>query len=329
MSEPSTIPLPVRRRRRAWRFFRWVLLSWLVLLVACTAASFGFNFVTNDAASRPAGLLMASGGGFDTRYLEWGKSGTPVVLVPGAFETADTFSSLGAVLGLTHRVYAIDVIGTGYSAPSPPYSAGHEAAQVLAFLNTEGLVGANAALLLGHSAGAAVVGLAAVTGGPRYVRGVVFLDGDATPLGGPSFLGWLFINPYRTSLMRLALAQDWVIKQVYGEMCGPSCPALSAAGVETWRLPLQQAGFADEVDYTLHHGIPAMTDAEFEALRTDPVPKLVVVGAGDPDISASDAAATATRIGAPAPVVVPGRHLTMISSPGQVAAAVRNLAAAR
>jgi pimeloyl-ACP methyl ester carboxylesterase len=308
---------------------RWLLLIWVVLLVACTAGSFGFNFVTNGPAPRPAGLLMAAGGGFDTRYLEWGKSGTPVVLVPGAFETADTYDALGAMLGRSHRVYAIDLIGTGYSAPSAPYTAQHEAAQVIAFLAAKGLVGGNAALLVGHSAGAAAVGMAAVDGGTRYARGVVFLDGDATPLGGPALLGWLFINPYRTSLIRLALWQDWVIRKVYGQMCGPSCPALNPADVESWRLPLQQPGFAGEMDYTLHHGIASMTNAEFSALRTVRVPKLVVYGAGDSVISSSDAAAAAMRIGAPAPVVVPGRHLTMISSPGQVAAAVGHLLPSR
>ncbi len=309
-------------RRRVWRSARWILLSWVVLVVAGTVASFGFNLVTNGTSSRPSGLLMAAGGGFDTRYLEWGTSGTPIVLVPGAFETADTFGALGAVLGKSHRVYAIDLTGTGYSAPSPPYSAVHEAAQLLAFLTAKRLFGANAPLLVGHSAGAAVVGLAAVTGGPRYARGVVFLDGNGTPLGGPTFLGWLLIDPYRTSLLRLVLGQDWVIRKVYGTMCGPSCPALSAAGVHTWRLPLQQPGFAAEFAYTLRHGAASMTNAEFAALRGLAVPKLVVYGADDPQISPASAAATARRIGAPAPVAVPGRHLTMISSPRQVAAAL-------
>ncbi len=319
----------VRRswRARLWRVARWFLFTGVVLAVALTAASFGYNFSTDAAAPRPSGLLMARGGGFDTRYLEWGTTGTPVVLVPGAFETADTFASLGPVLAARHRVFAIDLTGTGYSAASPPYSASHLAAQLLAFLAAKGLAGANAPVLVGHSSGAAVVGLAAVTGGTKAVRGVVFLDGDATPLSGPGFLGWLLIDPYRTSLLRLALSQDWLIRKVYDAQCGPSCPALSAAGVETWRLPLQQPGFAGEVPYTLRHGIPSMTSAEFAALRALRVPKLVVYGAGDTQMPPSEAAATAGRIGAPPPVTVPGRHLTMISSPRQVAAAVGRVGA--
>jgi hypothetical protein len=43
-------------------------------------------------------------------------------------------------------------------------------------------------------------------------------------------------------------------------------------------------------------------------------------------MSHSGATLTAQRIGAPPPVYVPGRHLTMISSPRQVAAAIDSLA---
>jgi len=69
-----------------------------------------------------------------------------------------------------------------------------------------------------------------------------------------------------------------------------------------------------------------MTGAEFGQLRAVTVPKRVVAGVDDPQMSASDAATTARRIGAPPPTFVPGRHLTMISSPEQVAAAIRAFA---
>jgi pimeloyl-ACP methyl ester carboxylesterase len=309
-------------RSRGRRIAKRAGLTAAGLVVALTLASFGYNLATDGPAPRPSGLLMVSGGGFDTRYRSWGTSGSPIVLVPGAFETADTFAALGAALGADHRVFAIDLTGTGYSTPSPPYTASHLAAQVLAFLAAKGLTGVSAPVLVGHSSGAAVVGLAALHG-PRAVRGVIFLDGDATPLGGPGFLGWLFVNPYRTTVLRLALSSSWLVTQVYSSQCGPGCPPLSAAGVETWRLPLQQPGFESEIAYSLRHGIPSMTSAQFAALRAVAVPKRVVFGTHDPQTSASDATATAARIGAPPPVAVPGRHLTMISSPRQVAAAVR------
>jgi pimeloyl-ACP methyl ester carboxylesterase len=310
------------RGGRLRRLTRRVVVGLAVLAVALTVASFGYNRATDGPVARPAGLRMVSAGGFDTRYRSWGSSGSPVVLVPGAFETADTFAALGAELGRDHRVFAIDLTGTGYSAPSPPFDASHLASQLLAFLAAEGLTGADAPLLVGHSSGAAVVGLAALRG-PHVASGVVFLDGDATPLAGPAFIGGLLIDPYRTTILRLALSSSWLIRRIYASQCGPACPALTAAGVQTWRQPLQQPGFASAIAYTLQHGIPSMTSAQLGQLRTAAVPKRVIFGARDPQFSAAAAARAAARIGAPPPATVPGGHLTMIASPTQLAAVIR------
>jgi pimeloyl-ACP methyl ester carboxylesterase len=101
---------------------------------------------------------------------------------------------------------------------------------------------------------------------------------------------------------------------------------LDEAGVNIWRWPLEQPGFQAEIAYSLRYGITAMTPAQFGALKATDVPKVVVAGVDDPQMSHSDAALTAKKIGAPLPVYVPGRHLTMIASPGQVAAAIDSLA---
>jgi pimeloyl-ACP methyl ester carboxylesterase len=66
-----------------------------------------------------------------------------------------------------------------------------------------------------------------------------------------------------------------------------------------------------------------MTAAEFSRLRSAAVPERVIYGVNDPQLSAAGAAQAAARIGAPPPAAVPGRHLTMISSPRQVTAAIR------
>ena len=70
-----------------------------------------------------------------------------------------------------------------------------------------------------------------------------------------------------------------------------------------------------------------MTTAQLAQLKASPLPKRVIYGADDPQLSPAAAAQTAARIGAPAPVAVPGRHLTMISSPGPLAAAISAFAA--
>jgi pimeloyl-ACP methyl ester carboxylesterase len=321
--DPDDRPRPSRLRRVARRS----ALTAVALAAAVTVASFGYNLATGAVPSRPPGLRMVRAGGFDTRYRSWGTTGSPIVLVPGAFETADTFARLGAILGAGHRVFAIDLTGTGYSQPSPPFTASHLAEQLVAFLAAMRLTGANAPVIVGHSSGAAVAGLAALRG--SYVAsGVVFLDGDATPLALPSFIGGLLIDPYRTTILRLALSSSWLIRTIYSSQCGPACPPLTPAGVDVWRRPLQQPGFGSYVAYTLTHGIPSMTSAEPSRLRASAVPKRVIFGTGDPQLSRAAAAAAAARIGAPPPAAVPGRHLTMISSPRQVAATIRALAGA-
>lgn len=320
---PAGSDIP-QRNRRSRRWLRCGAAVVAALIVAVTAFSFIYNWATDGPAARPAGLRMVRAGGFDTRYREWGTSGPPVVLVPGAVETADTFAALGPVLAASHRVFAIDLTGTGYSAPSPPFNAAHLAAQVLAFLRAMHLTGADAPVLVGHSSGAAVVGMA-ILANRDAAAGIVFLDGDATPLAFPAFLGRLLINPYRTTLVRLALSQGWLIQRIYASQCGPACRPLSAAGVQTWRRPLQQPGFLQVVAYELEHGIPSMSDQQLRELRATAVPKLVVYGRDDPQMDAAQAAAAAARIGAPSPVAIPGRHLTMVTSPRQLASPINAL----
>ena len=312
--------------RRAGRAVRR-LLRWLVVaVVLVTVASLLYNVITSRRASRPPGLAFVRTGDVRTRYRAWGKRGSPVVLVPGAFETADTFAVLGSQLGTDHRVYALDLTGTGYSQAKAPFTVAHFAAQVLAFIRVMGLTGRDAPVVVGHSSGAAVAGLAALEGG-RRVAGVMFLDGDAEPLAAPSFLHYLVIDPYRTTVFRLGLSSDWAVRSIYSSQCGPACPRLSQAGVETWRRPLQQPGAETALWSMLSTGIPSLTEAQLGRLRASPLPKSVVFGADDPQYSKAAPAQVAARIGAPPPTIVPGRHLTMISSARQVATAIRALCA--
>lgn len=317
-------PEPPARRGRLRRVARGLAI-WLVIAVAVlTAASLIFNAATSGRASRPAGLMYIRAGNVRTRYRTWGTSGRAVVLIPGAFETADTFARLGAQLGTDHRVFALDLTGTGYSQPVAPFTVAHFAAQVLGLARALHLTGRDAPVLVGHSSGAAVAGLAALQGGTR-IAGVMFLDGDALPLNAPSFLHDLVIEPYRTTLLRIGLGMDWVVRAIYDSQCGPRCPALTHAGVEVWRRPLQQPGAENALWSMLSTGIPSLTAGQLGRLRASPVPKSVVFGADDPQYSKAAPRQVAARIGAPPPTLVPGRHLTMIAAPRQVAAAIRAL----
>ena len=305
---------------------RRIVAGLVVAVCAITVASFLFDLATGPKAGRPPGLRFVRAGDVETRYRAWGTAGSPVVLVPGAFETADTYAALGAQLGTGHRVYALDLTGTGYSEAKGPFTVAHFARQLLGFIQAMGLTGHNAPVVVGHSSGAAVAGLAALDGGPR-IAGVMFLDGDALPFRGASFFRHLMIDPYRTAIFRLGLSSDWAIRSIYSSQCGPRCARLSHAGVETWRRPFQQPGAENALWSVLTAGIPSLSKSQLNALRADPVAKSVVFGADDPQYSKATPAQVAARIGAPPPTIVPGRHLTMIASPQQVAAAIRALIA--
>jgi pimeloyl-ACP methyl ester carboxylesterase len=315
---------PKRSRRRRWP--RRLLIGVLALFLLATSSSLIYNAATGTPAAEPTGLKFVTADGIRTRYLEWGDSGPTVVLVHGFAESADTFDPLGTALAAAHRrVYALDLTGWGYSQRVGPYDVAHQAQQLLGFLDALHL---KAPILVGHSTGAAVVAQA-VLEDPSRASGLVFLDGDGLDTGAGAGANWLesiIVNPYRTTLLRLALSQDWVIRKIYDSNCGPGCPSLDAAGVDQWRRPLEVAGAQDALWQELSIvGLPAARIADLAALR---MPKAVVFGADDTVFAASAPYDTAKRIGAPPPTVIPGaRHLSFISNPKQVAAAITRLPA--
>lgn len=290
---------------------------WLIV----TAASLGYNFATKATASPPPGLKYVDAGGIKTRYETWGTSGTPVVLVHGAAESVDTWSRLVPLLAKNHRVYAYDVTGYGYSERKAPYTIEHLAAQLLGFMDAMHLGGPGEPrpLLVGHSLGAGVAAEATLEA-PGRVGGIMFLDGDGLPLpggqAGPP--RWLIVPPYRTSLFRLVLDQGWLLKKIYNGVCSPDCPAMN---VDDWTRPFRQPGAEQAVWQMTAHGIPAVAPERLAELKDLKLAKSVVFGAKDTD--GGNATETATRIGAPAPTLIPNaNHLTLISSPAEVAAAI-------
>ena len=299
----------------------------LALFVVGTLFSFGYNAVTAGAVAPPKGLTFVRTGDFRTRYLEWGTSGTSIVLVHGFVESADTWSAVAQRLSRTHRVYAYDVLGFGYTDRVAPYGMAAETKQLLDFLAAMHL---QRPTLVGHSAGAAIIASAALQN-PSAVGGLVFLDGDALSIGtGPrGVLSHVIVNPYRTTLFRMAVRSDWLIRTVYSTQCGPACPPLTSAGVQQWRRPLQVAGALEALWAMTQSGGLGLPASEVSRLTGVDVAKLVVFGAGDNLFGGNSAAETAARIGAPAPILIRGaRHLSLISHPDQVAAAIAGLAAA-
>jgi pimeloyl-ACP methyl ester carboxylesterase len=315
-----------RRDSAARRWGRRIALAVAVLFVAATLSSWGYNAVTAGRANPPAGLRFMQAGPVRTRYLTWGTGGSPVVLVHGAFESAMTWEPTARLLAGTHRVYAFDLVGFGYSQRDGHYSLDDQVRQLVAFLAALGL---DRPVLVGHSSGAAIA-VEATLRAPDRVAGLMLLDGDAlaTGAGARSPVRHLLFDPYRTTLLRLALHSDTLIRRVYSQQCGPACAPLSAAGVTMWRRPFQVAGAEAALWRMLDQGVPGLDPGRLGQLARLPLPKSVVFGAEDDVFPSNSAARTAERIGAPPPTIVAGaHHLTMTSDPGAVVGAVNALAA--
>ncbi|GAA1819336.1 alpha/beta hydrolase [Planosporangium flavigriseum] len=348
---PTSTGASTRRPGTVRRWSRRIALGVAVLFLAGTVASWAYNAATDRRESPPPGLRYVQTGDIRTRYVQWGTAGSPVVLVHGAFESADTWEPTARLLASGHRVYALDLAGFGYTQRDGHYGRDYQARQLLAFLaalesGRLGLdrpgtdrpgtdrpgtdrPGSDRPLLVGHSSGAAIVAEATLRA-PERVGALMLLDGDAlaTGAGARSPVRHLFIDPYRTTLLRAALRSDAIIRDVYQQQCGPACPRLTAQGVAVWRRPFQVAGGEQSVWAMLDQGVPGIEPDRLARLARLPLPKAVVFGAEDTVFDAGTPQQTAARIGAPAPAVVPGaHHLIMIGAPDAVAGAVGALAA--
>jgi pimeloyl-ACP methyl ester carboxylesterase len=326
---------PVKEAASRWRprLKRWgrrAAIGCAALFALTTAASFVFNAVTAERASPPPGLTYVEADGISTRYQQWGGAGPPIVLVHGAFESVDTWSRLAPLLARDHRVYAFDLTGYGYSQHEGPYTVGHLTDQLLGFLDAMHLGAAgDHPVLVGHSSGAAVVSDAALRA-PGRIAGLMLLDGDAlnTGAGPPTALRYILTDPFKTSILRIGLSSDALIRAVYNAQCGPGCPALDHAGAETWRRPFQVPGAENALWSMLGSGVLGLPASQLAGLHSVNLPKSVVFGGEDDVFSPQTPTQTADRIGAPPPTIIAhAKHLTLISNPGEVAAAVRALAA--
>jgi pimeloyl-ACP methyl ester carboxylesterase len=238
---------PPSRPRRPWwrRWARRLGLTALALAVAATLFSLVFNAATAGRAQAPAGLTYVRTGDLMTRYRVWGTGGSPVVLVHGAAESADTWEPVAGLLARDHRVYALDLNGAGYTSRRAPYNLDHQTRQLLAFLDALNL---RRPLLVGHSSGAASVAEATLRA-PDRAGGLMFLDGDAlsTGAGPPPAFRYLVAPPYRTTILRLVVRSDWLIRTIYSAQCGPSCPRLDAAGLDRCPRPDREPAHAAPV----------------------------------------------------------------------------------
>ena len=108
--------------RRLRRWARQWAIAVALDLAAVSLFSLVYNLATQGAVPPPSGLTFVQTGDLRTRYVEWGTHGSPIVLVHGFVESADTWAPTARMLAADHRVYAIDLDGFGYTQRVPPYS---------------------------------------------------------------------------------------------------------------------------------------------------------------------------------------------------------------
>lgn len=141
-----------------------------VVLIAVAACS---HAQPRPAAHAPTSAFATGAGGVSLHYLDFGGEGDPIVLLPGAGNSAWIYGSFGRDLARQHRVFALTRRGHGESAqPADGYDLPVLAADLLAFLDQQHL---ERVVLVGHSlAGAELTYVAGAH--PDRVRALVYLD---------------------------------------------------------------------------------------------------------------------------------------------------------
>ena len=313
-----TMATRTRRPRHRWVPALGLLVGVTMSLTAIAAL---YDATTQRPWAPPAGLTYVDTGGYATRFIALGpRRAHPIVLIHGAFESADTWKSVARLLGRRFHVEAYDLKGYGYTERRGPYDISALADQLAAFLSVRHLTHP---ILVGHSLGAGVIARF-VLNHPHVAAGIVFLDGDGLTANYPT---WVFRDlvpePFRTALYRSLLSNDLLVGEVFALACGPQCRPLTHAQLDTFERPFFVAG-AEQAFFTIaSHPLVGVTMAQRHELSMLSTPSLVIVGAHDPELSPQQAAAAARDIGAPSPTVLSGDgHLALWSDPLHVAQAL-------
>ena len=243
--------------QRRWRRWLWqIALGVAILVVVGTVFSLGYNAVSRKSMAVPAGLTYVRTGDLRTRFRQWGTSGTPIVLVHGFIESADTWQYTAPRLAAAgHRVYALDLDGWGYSQRVAPFTAQHQTTQLLDFIAALHL---HRPVLVGHSSGAAIVAMAALRrlgGGRRDVprrRRAEHRRRREVPAHTVTHRPLPHHDPPPPAAVRRFRPQH------IRSTCGDSCPPLDAHGIDQWRRPLQVAGAEAALWAMANQGVPGL-----------------------------------------------------------------------
>ena len=213
-------------------------------------------------------------------------------------------------------MYAVDLPPFGFSQRRGPYTLAHWSTLVRGFAARLRL---RRPVVVGHSLGAAV----AVSVAP-WSSGIVLLDGDALPGGGPGWLSNLLLPPWFTSAYRIATGSDWIFRRVLRNAWGKDPPSFDDAILDAWQEPFRIPGTAAAFRAMLRSGIQGVSR---QALQRVHVPRLVLWGGADSVDSPAAGRATARLLRTRFVSIPHAGHLSMLAAPAAVARAVDEFAA--
>ena len=288
----------------------------LALVVTSTLASFAYNLATNGRNKLPqqlyAGPFIRVDGTL-LAYRRWGSTGTPIVLLGGAAEPSWVWHEVGPLLARSHRVFALDIPPFGFSQRRGPYTLAHWVKLVDGFTRQLRLT---RPLVVGHSLGAGLAVLYALDH-PSATRGIVLLDGDAFPVGGPGWVAHLLWPPWYTSLYRIATGSDWIVRRVLHD-AWPRANVTHAV-LAQFEAPFRVVGTDGAFKSMLENGIQGVTRTDLEHVRTR---RIVVWGAEDSVDSVTAGRKTAAILRARFVRIPNVGHLSMLGNPPAVAVAI-------
>jgi pimeloyl-ACP methyl ester carboxylesterase len=301
------------------RWLRRIGIAFVALIAAVTLASFAYNAVsgsrTQPATALYPGPFVRLDGSLHA-YRRWGTRGTPVVLIGGFAEASWVWERVAPLLARDHVVYALDLPPFGYSERRGPYTLAAWADQVQAFQHAFHL---QRPLLVGHSIGAAVVAEVARRDSAS-LRGIVLVDGDALRGGGgPTWIRRVLIDPYFTSLYRIVLHSDWIVRRILRQAYGTEHPPLDHAMIARWIRPFSVAGTEAALRSAAGHGIAGLQFSQIQEIR---IPARVVFGANDDAVPVSSGRRVAAALHAPFVVIPAAGHLALLTAPAAVAAGI-------
>jgi pimeloyl-ACP methyl ester carboxylesterase len=304
------------------RWLRRGAVALLALALTLTVASLLYNLATagrDVPASKLYAGPYAAVDGTRLAYRRWGSHGTPIVLVGGFIEPSWVWHEVGPLLGRRHRVYALDLPPFGYSQRRGPFTLARWSELVEGF---DRRLGIRKPVVVGHSLGAAVaVSIAARA--PDAVSGIVLLDGDALPGGGPGWFSHLLVPPWYTTLYRIATGWDWLFRRGLQGAWGVGTPPFTAAFIDEWQRPFRVSGTAAAFASMLGNGIQGVSDSVLSHVR---VSALVAWGSHDTVDSLSAGRRTAKLMHAPLVELAGAGHLSMLARPRLVASAIERVA---